>query len=274
MRIIHHSPFRDSDGTITQDEKAARLALGADWRRALQSEDVVIQTLAENLDDDYVLICNLTLPGLKHETDMILFSTRGIWLFQFFYLEGLYRTNGERLFAYNSSIQRFKRCKPDVIAQLYDSAAALSQTLDSSLSDQNIRAPWITPIILLLNPKATIQVADTATTTILRPPDLYEFSARAVKKLSEVISVEELGTILDLFQTVIQSVEPASPRKKTFTRRGKRRLGLNIKQWTLLFIILIIACLILGVIGVLAFQTPALQAILLSLWNQALRLFR
>lgn len=274
MRIIHHSPFRNPDGTITQDEKTARLALGADWRRALQSEDVAIQTLAENLDDDYVLMCNLTLPGLAHETDMILFSTRGIWLFQFFYLEGLYRTNGERLFAYDSSLQRFKRCKPDVIAQIYQAAAALSQTLDSSLSGQNIRAPWIIPIIILLNPKTTIQVADTATTTILRPPDLYEFSARAVRKLNEVISLEELETILDLFQTALQSVEPAPPRRKSFARRGKRRLGLSIRQWTLLFVVLIIACLILGVIGVLAYQTPAMQTIWLGLWNQTLRLLR
>jgi len=274
MRLIHHSPFRNPDGTITQDEKAARLALGADWRRALQSEDVVIQTLAENLDDDYTLICSLTLPGMGHENDLILFSTRGIWLFQFFYLEGLYRTNGERLFAYDSSLQRFKRCKPDVIAQLYQAAAALSQTLDSSLSDQNIRAPWIIPIIILLNPKTTIQVADTATTTILRPPELYEFSARAVRKLNEVIRVEELETILDLFQTALQSVEPAPPRKKTFARRGKRRFGLNIRQWTLFFVILITGYLILGGIGVFASQSPTVQAIVLGLWNQALRLLR
>jgi len=52
----------------------------------LQNEDTLIQSLAENLGDEYVLICNLTLPQMSHETDMILFSRRGIWVFGFFYL--------------------------------------------------------------------------------------------------------------------------------------------------------------------------------------------
>lgn len=274
MLTIHYSPFRDSDGAITKDSKAARQALGPEWRQALQYEDTLIQSLAENLGDEYVLICNLTLPQMSHETDMILFSRRGIWVFGFFYLEGLYKTDGARLFAYSTKQQRYKRCRPDVIAQTYQAAAALNQSLESSLPQQNIRLPWIIPVIILFNPKTNLQLADTVTTTILRPADFYEFSARTVRKFNEVISEEELETIINLVKAATQSVEPAPPQKKTFVRRETRHLGLTTSQWIFLFSIMITVCLILSAIGVRIYQTPSLQTMLLSLWDQTLRLIR
>lgn len=274
MRILHYSPFRDSDGTITQDSKAARQALGPDWRQALQHEDTIIKSLAENLGDDYVLICNLTLPQMSHEIDMILFSKRGIWVFGSFYLEGLYKTDGARLYTYNIRQQRFKRCQPDVIAQTYQAAAALSQALEASLTQKNIRLPWIVPVIILFNPKTHFQLTDTVATTMLRPADFYEFSAHTVRKFDDVISEEELETIISLVKTTAWSIEPAPPQKKTFIRRGTRHLGLTTSHWTLLLSFMIIFSLILGAIGFLMYQTPSWQAMVLSLWNQTLRLLR
>lgn len=274
MRVIHYSPFRDSDGTITKDNKAARQALGPDWRQALQYEDTLIKSLAENLGDEYVLICNLTLPQMSYETDMILFSRRGIWVLGFFYLEGLYKTDGAKLFTYSANQRRFKRCRPDVIAQTYQATAALSHTLESSLNKKNIRLPWIAPVIILFNPKTNFQFADTVTTTLLRPADFYEFSARTVRKFNDVISDAELETIISLVKIAMQSVEPAPPQKKTFTRPETQHFGLTTSQWILLFIMMITFCTILGAIGARIYQTPSLQTLLLDLWNQTLRLLR
>jgi hypothetical protein len=271
MRVIHYSPFRESDGTITKDRNAARQALGDDWRQALQYEDKVIQSLDENLGDDYVLICNLTLPQMPHETEMILFSRRGIWVFGFFYLEGLFKTDGANLFTYSTEQRRYRRCKPDIIAHTYQAVAALNQTLETPSGKTNIRLPWIAPVILLVNPKTNLQIAETVTTTILRPADLYEFSARTIRKFNEVISEEELETIVNLVKDATQSVEPAPPQKKIFTRRETRRFGLTSSQWILLFSMMFTFCLILGAIGVLIYRNPSLQTTLLNLWNQALQ---
>ncbi|MBI5082175.1 MAG: NERD domain-containing protein [Chloroflexi bacterium] len=274
MHIIHYSPFRDSDGAITKDSKAARQALGPDWRQVLQHEDTLIKSLAENLGDEYVLICNLTLPQIPHETDMILFSRRGIWVFGFFYLEGLYKTDGARLFAYSTQQQRYKRCRPDVIAETHQAAAALSQALEPSLNKQNIRLPWLIPVIILFNPKTNLQLADMVTTTILRPADFYEFSARTVRKFNDIVSEEELETIITLVKTTTRLVEPAPPQKKTFTRPETQHFGLTTSQWILLISMMLTFCLILGAIGVRIYQTPTLQTMLLTLWNQTLDLLR
>jgi hypothetical protein len=274
MRILHYSPFRDSDGTITKDSKTARLALGPDWRRALQHEDTLIKSLAENLGDEFVLVCNATLPQLPHETDMILFSRRGIWVFGFFYLEGLYKTDGARLFTYSADQRRFKRCRPDIIAQTYQATVALSQTLESSLNKKNIRLPWIIPVIILFNPKTSFQFTDTVATTMLRPADFYEFSAHTVRKFDDVISEAEFETIINLVKIAIHSVGPAPPQKKTFTRPETKHFGLTTTQWILFFIIMITFFTILGAIGVRIYQTPSLQTLLLDLWKQTLQLFR
>ena len=262
MHIVHYSRFRNPDGTLAPKIAQARRALGADWLISLQSEDGAIQVLADNLDDDYTLLCNITLSRLRHDTDMILLGPKGIWVFEFIYFEGLFKTDGSALTIYNNREQRFKRCRPNAILQASEDVEALRKTIEPHFKQKGARLPWVIPVVVALNPKTHIQRAETITTTILRINELYEYAARTIKKFDNVLAADDSQDIVTILESVTHSVKPAPEQKKKFHFRQKRFRGYSMPQWTLLLSIIAvnICCFSSLAIAFLYINSPIMRA--------------
>jgi hypothetical protein len=262
MRIFHYSHFRNPDGTIAAKQASARRALGIDWLVSLHSEDAVIQILADNLDDDYTLLCNITFPLLKHDTDMILIGPKGIWVFELIYFEGLFKADGYDLSIFNNREQRFKRCRPNALRQASEDAEAFRKAIEPHFKQQGVRLPWVIPVVMTVNPKTLIQHTETVTNTILRYDELYGYTARAIKKFDNVLDAEDADTIVNILQGVAESAKHAPEQKKIFYYRQKRFRGYSMRQWALLLSIIGANLFCFGslVIAYIYFNSPVMQA--------------
>jgi len=264
MRIFHYSRFRNPDGTLAAKAASARRALGIDWLVSLHSEDAAIQILADNLDDDYTLLCNITLPHLRHDTDMILIGPKGIWIFELIYFEGLFKADGYDLAIFNNRAQRFRRCRPNALRQASEDVEAFRKAIEPHFKQTGVRLPWVIPVVTAVNPKTHVQRTETVTNTILRYDELYEYAARTIKKFDDVLSAEDVETIVHILQDIAQSVEQAPEQKKIFNYRQKRYRSYSMQQWTLLVSIIgaNLCCFSSFVIAYIYFNSPVLKATL------------
>jgi len=264
MRLIHHSRFRNPDGTPAPRKGRARRALGTDWHISLHSENAAIQILADNLDDNYTLLCNITLPPLKHDIDMILIGPKGIWVFEFIYFEGLFKADGYALSIFNTHEQRFKRCKPNAFFQASEDIAAFRKIIEPHFKQRELHLPWVIPVVVTLNPKTHIQRTETVSTTVLRSDDLYEYAARTLKKFEDVLATEDIETIVTTIHSVAQSVKRAPEQKKLFRYRQKRFRGYSMAQWTILLSIgaVNLCCFSSLVLAYIYVNSPIMQATL------------
>ncbi len=272
MRILHYSRFRNPDGTVAAKAASARRSLGIDWLVSLHSEDAAIQTLADNLDDDYTLLCNITLPPLRHDTDMILVGPRGIWVFELIYFEGLFKADGYDLAIFNNRAQRFRRCRPNALRQAAEDIEAFRKVIEPHFKQKGVRLPWVIPVVMTVNPKTHIQHTETVTTTILRRDELYEHSARTIKKFDDVLSDEDVEAIVNILQEVAQSAKQAPEQKKIYHYRQKRFRGYSMRQWTLLLSIIAanLCCFSSLVTAYIYFNSPVIKATIDS-WLVRLR---
>ena len=262
MRLIHHSQFRNPEGKPLPKKGRARRALGADWLTSLHSEDAAIKILADNLDDDYTLFCNLTLPHLKHDTDMILIGPKGMWVFEFMYFEGLFKIDGYKLFIHITREQRFKRCSPNPILQTTGDIEAFRKVIGPHFQQKGVRLPWVIPVVVAVNPKTHIQRAETVGVTLLRGEQLYDYAAHTLKKFDDVLSLEDCETIVSTLQDVAQSVKHAPEQKKLFHYRQKRIRGYSMAQWIILLAIggVNLCCFSLLALTYFYINSPIMQA--------------
>jgi hypothetical protein len=264
MRLIHHSQFRNPDGTPASKKGRARRALGMDWLTSLHSEDAAIQILADNLDDDYTLFCNTTLPNLAHDADMILIGPKGLWVFEFIYFEGLFKIDGYKLFIYSTREQRFKRCSPNPILQTTEDIEAFRKVIGPHFQQKEVRLPWVIPVVVAVNPKTHIQRTETVGITLLRGDQLYDYAAHTLKKFDDVLSDEDSEVIVNLLQDVTQTVKRAPEQKKLFHYRQKRIRGYSVAQWIVLLSIIgvNIFCFSSLIITLIYINSPIMQATL------------
>jgi hypothetical protein len=256
MRLIHHSRFRNPDGTPAPKKGRARRALGADWLTSHHSEDTAIQILADNLDDDYTLLCNITLPDLTHDADMILIGPKGIWVFEFIYFEGLFKADKHNFHIYVAREQRFKRCQPNAALQAAEDVAAFRKIIEPHFQEKGARLPWVIPVVLAINPKTHIQRTESVAITILRYGELYEYALQRIKKFEDVLTVEDSETIVATLQRAAKSVKRAPEQKKIFHYRQKRIRGYSMAQWSIL--------LAIGAVNLCCFGSLALTYIYIN----------
>jgi hypothetical protein len=262
MRIVHYSRFRKSDGTIAPKHASARRALGVDWLVSLHAEDSAIQILADNLDDDYILLCNITLPQLKHDTDLILLGPKGIWVFELIYFEGLFKADGHDLAIFNTREQRFKRCRPNSLHQAAEDAQVLRNLIEPYFTQNGARVPWVIPVVMSVNPKTLIQRTETVTNTILRFDELYDYASRTIKRFENTLSIDDVDAVADSLNQTARSLAAAPEQKKMYYYRQKRIRGYSMQQWTILLAIIAVnvVCFSSIAIAFIYVNSPVMRA--------------
>ncbi len=93
MKVIHRSEFRNALGYISIGNMLrATTTRGSQWQRELAGEDRVAEALGKLLDDRFILIRNVVLPGDKYDLDMVLVGPTGVWEFEVVHFTGLVNT--------------------------------------------------------------------------------------------------------------------------------------------------------------------------------------
>jgi Nuclease-related domain len=125
MKIIDQTPFFNNEtGTIgLVDRGKAMMKYGSAWLAEVEAQKKIIPALDSLLDKSYVLLRNITPPGLEASIPFILVGPTGIYVIYVTHLTGMYRAKGDQWGTISGS--SFKPLKPNLLTRTERMARAV-----------------------------------------------------------------------------------------------------------------------------------------------------
>lgn len=251
MQVLHCAPYRDSDGKPHAASAAQAVeALGPNWTDLLEAEDSVIETFANHLDDDYVLICNAMLLEGGPDADMILVGPNGVWVVEFVHGSGDFKASGENWLAYDSNKKDYSPADPNPLAAARDNASVIYEHLHS----QDLPVPWVNPVVILTDPHNINVYSESPTVAIIRREEVYQFVNQDVRDLDPVMDEADVAAITEVlrpFFTASAIIEAAGAEEKEVPTRF---LGMSSVQWAIILTLAVLDICVLGSFAWLVFS--------------------
>lgn len=253
MHLIDQTPYQSKDGTFTFTQRIqATLDLGGVWYRDAVAQRDAIVLFERILDNRFILLRNITLPGVEVSIPMILVGPTGIWVLNVSGLRGVYRAKEDAWMI--GSGGTFKRAKPNLIqrVELY------ARSLETYLHKQGLPATAVKPALLFTDPGLHVDVTHAAVRVVMSDAldrfltgvmqDRTELSAIAVQdtvqKLSRAEQVKEVkvedsvrAEDDDFFSYGMTDDERARARQALQEQRVKKvssAFQLSTRQWVAL----------------------------------------
>ncbi len=234
MQIVHCSKFRDREGKLLPEaRKEAPKVLGRDWKAMLEAQDFVAQELTQYLDDAYVLLRNVTAPGLTHDADFIIVGPTGLWTIEVAYLKGLFKVDGVNWMSYTNKLE-FQTVEPNLVGHVRENA----QAIFDFLRVKKFSVPWVNPVILLANSQIDVRTEEAAV-AVIRPDGIEQYVAEYILPVERVFSPDEA---VNVAEAIIAQAEPEEEEVK----KANRFWGLTRPQWVVLAIMALIDICVLG----------------------------
>jgi hypothetical protein len=96
MKIADRTPFRNAGGQIDIfGRMQATLKFGLGWYARIQAQDIAIAVLEKILDQNFILLRNVTLPDTDIELPLVLIGTPGVYLINVTHERGVYRARDD-----------------------------------------------------------------------------------------------------------------------------------------------------------------------------------
>lgn len=237
MQIVHCSKFRDREGNLLPEaRKEAPMALGPGWKAMMEAEDFVAQGLAQYLDDAYVLLRNVTPPGLTHDADLIIVGPTGLWAVEVAYLKGLFKVDGVNWMSYTSKLE-FEKVEPNLASQVRENA----QAIFDFLREKKFSVPWVNPVIMLANSQIDVRTEEAAV-AIIRPDGIEQYIAENILPAEPVFNPDEA---INVAEAIIALGEP-DEESQADAKKPSRFLGMTRSQLVVIVILALIDICVLG----------------------------
>ncbi len=131
MIVKDYSSFMDEKGEIPLVERIrGTLKDGSSWFADIQGQEHVISRMQSMLDDQFILLRNLVLPGLDVPIPLILISRAGLQVIYVSAVKGIYQAKGELWQVMNTNSRRFRPSRPNIINRALLLTQAISRHLD------------------------------------------------------------------------------------------------------------------------------------------------
>lgn len=202
MHLIDQTPYQSKDGTFTFAQRVqATLDMGGAWYRDVMAQRDALVVFERILDNRFILLRNIALPGVEVRIPLILVGPTGIWVLNVSGLRGVYRAK-EDAWTINTGGQ-FKRAKPNLIqrVELY------ARSLEAHLYKSGLPAAAVKPALLFTDPGLHVDVANASVRVVMSDAldrflsgvmqDRSELSAMAIQdivhKLTRLEQVKEVS---------------------------------------------------------------------------------
>jgi hypothetical protein len=121
------------------------------YRKGQEGEDQVVEVMRQNLDGDWTLFRNVTLPGRnKADIDAVLVGPPGVYALEIKTLTGEYRNIGEH---WEVRAGKWKLFRSSPSRQAQDNAVRLSNFFKADGFTQ-----WVTPVVVWANRESPLSV--------------------------------------------------------------------------------------------------------------------
>lgn len=200
MKVIDESLYQAPDGTINfWNRIQGSLTYGPSWYRDMQSQQEVIMHLARTLDNRFVLLRNVVLPGTDIPIPLILVGPTGVWVMIASGMRGVFRAKGDSWMSMEGG--RFKAAKPNMLSR----TMLMRHAIDAHLQKENLQVSEIRPVILFTNPGMHVDSVHPSVRVVLSDAvDRYVASL-----------LQEVGSLSsEKAQQVVSSLSSAQPAQR------------------------------------------------------------
>ncbi len=240
MQIFHCSPYRTAEGKPRADlKKEAARDLGPNWQEQFQTEDAIIDTFANLLDDDYILFVNLQLLEDGPDADLLLFGPNGVWSIEFIHAEGEYKAQGDDWLRYDEAAGDYVAVEHSPIVAARDNAGAVYEYLHS----KDLPVPWVNPVFILTQPNITAYTENTAIATV-RPGEVDQFIQQDILELEPVMDETDVQQVFNVLRPFTNA--PASLASKTSADGTRKLWGMTTRQWIIILVLALLNVCVLG----------------------------
>lgn len=160
-------------------------------RSAAKAQETSIQTLKKVLDNRFVLLRGLVLPGLEPPAPLILAGPSGIWLIESSPVKGVYRAVDNQWEEMDSQTQKFRPARVNLPAR----TAAIAQGVTESLIAHGLAIQAIEPVIFFTEPGAHVE-AVRPLARLVQSDAIARFAASLLQS-KIVFSPEDVQTIIE-----------------------------------------------------------------------------
>lgn len=239
MQIFHCSPYRTAEGKPRADlKKEAVKALGPNWQEHFQAEDAVIETFANHLDDDYIMLVNLQLLEDGPDADLLLFGPNGVWAMEFLHAEGEYKAQGDEWLHYDETANDYVPVAQNPLTAARDNAGAVYEYLHS----KDLPVPWVNPVFILTQPNITAYTDNTAIATI-HPGEVEQFVQNDILELEPVMDETDVQQVYTVLRPFTNAPALAS---KSSSDGAKKLWGMTTRQWIVIVLLALLNVCVLG----------------------------
>ena len=241
-------------------------------RKIPRAQDTTIQSLKNVLDNRFVLLRGLVLPGMESLVPFILVGPPGIWLIEVNDNKGVFRAVDDQWEEMDSQSRKYRPARVNLPAQ----TASLAQMVATRLTDGGLEVQAVEPVIFFTQPGAHVKVVRSPArlvqsdailrfgTSLLQSRILYEPEEiqAVINVLTEPASTSEAATEepdLEIMGQPDSSSQGSSQNKDTLSsqlsaalntsepeivKRLSRRMAFNQRQWLILGALLLVNILL------------------------------
>ena len=241
-------------------------------RKIPRAQDTTIQSLKNVLDNRFVLLRGLVLPGMESLVPFILVGPPGIWLIEVNDNKGVFRAVDDQWEEMDSQSRKYRLARVNLPAQ----TASLAQMVTTLLTDRGLEVQAVEPVIFFTQPGAHVKVVRAPArlvqsdailrfgTSLLQSRILYEPEEiqAVINVLTEPASTSEAATEepdLEIMGQPDSSSQGSSQNKDTLSsqlsaalntsepeivKRLSRRMAFNQRQWLILGALLLVNILL------------------------------
>jgi hypothetical protein len=205
MKVIDRSKYQSPDGNINYwDRMQGFMAYGSTWYRDAQAQQEIMGQLARVLDNRFVLLRNIVLPGTDVPIPLILAGPTGIWVMLVNGMRGVYRAKSDAWLTMDGG--RFKAAKPNLVNRVQLMVLAL----DAHLRKDNVPIPEIRAALLFTNPGMHVDSVHPAVRVVLSDA-MDSFVAGLVQDTGAMRT--------DIVQQIVRSLVPQGVEEEREVRQ-------------------------------------------------------
>jgi hypothetical protein len=118
-----------------------------------RAQETTIQSLKKVLDNRFVLLRGLVLPGIEPPAPFILVGPPGIWLIEVNANKGVFRVTDDQWEEMDSQTRKYRPARVNLPAR----TASLAQVVTTQLTDRGLEVQDIEPVIFFTQPGAHVK---------------------------------------------------------------------------------------------------------------------
>jgi hypothetical protein len=262
MKVVNLSAEKGTEGKRALINRTLSNLAPSATREVKKSQEAVIQTFKQILDNRFQLLQGLQISGLEEPAPLLLLGPAGIWLMETNPSSGIFRAAQEQWGEMDPKGRAFRPARINVITRILAATGAVQAKFDQMSED----LPGVEPVILFTHPGAHLELQQPAV-RLIQADAIARFAAgllqirpliepESVQRLVERLSQPERAPIqeIELLDEAPKAAPSAAPSVRLPTipenepeliRRISRKASFSRYQWSVLALLFFLNLLVL-----------------------------